>query len=747
MHKHAARSLTFTVICSIFLLLTACESNDKTASTTTNFDPNNPGSYPLELTLGNVQVHFPPQSVSTQDETIIVRGIVEDTTNVDRITINGSAVSTSDGFVTWQASIPLNWGLNSLIVHSVDTAGESTEIMSLAVARETPLLSPKLMAADEANSRLLIWDNQLKALIAIDLNNSLKTILSPTSINADSLMEKPDSLELDAGGNRALLSQVSSPTVVAIDLTTGEQTEITIADDPLLAEQNLQLAMNIDANAAYISDIETVYLDSELNRVHTETTVRFDHGIIFQVDLDSGEKTTISGFNLANTDNVLESVTHIASTFDSGFLYVIDRVESEDEVTYRMFGINKVTGDRTQIELLNTSDEAYTFVAPASLELDNTSQKLFLLDNNQIISIDLKTNIYSVLSSSVIPEDSEYLLDKASAMSLINNKLYVVDDAFDYVLSINTETGLKTQIAGTGPQNTDGLQGFVSPKSVSFDIKNNLTYNLDFGDSRLASIDLSDSSKTVLVTESSELINTSLISPTSSLFNQTTKELLIVDSYQITGLQPRLLSFNTTTSEMAYLGSLAIAYQDMAIHEASQVVYVARFNSIQKVDFSEETPVFSAFSAAGVPNTEYPFSSITALAVDYTHNRLLVADKSQNAIIAVSLVNGERSQFSNFGYPINGGPKLEQPNSIVIDENRNRALVLDSVLNAVIAIDLETGQREIVVENNSESYNRLYNPKDMDFHPIFNYLVLVDNTSNMLMAIDLVNDQKVMISR
>jgi DNA-binding beta-propeller fold protein YncE len=123
-----------------------------------------------------------------------------------------------------------------------------------------------------------------------------------------------------------------------------------------------------------------------------------------------------------------------------------------------------------------------------------------------------------------------------------------------------------------------------------------------------------------------------------------------------------------------------------------------------------------------------------------------VADATQKTITAVSLNNGDRTPFSTAGLPINGGPILQKPTAIVVDEKHNRALVLDSVADAVFSVDLETGVREIIVNNVTDSFNKLYNPTDMDLHPAFNFLVLIDNSSDVLMAVDLETNQKVVLS-
>lgn len=69
-------------------------------------------------------------------------------------------------------------------------------------------------------------------------------------------------------------------------------------------------------------------------------------------------------------------------------------------------------------------------------------------------------------------------------------------------------------------------------------------------------------------------------------------------------------------------------------------------------------------------------------------------DAGLQAVVAVDLKTGNRSILSDD--ETGTGPNLYRPYGIVLDTDNHRALVADGVLYAVVAIDLKTGNRKIL---------------------------------------------------
>jgi DNA-binding beta-propeller fold protein YncE len=81
------------------------------------------------------------------------------------------------------------------------------------------------------------------------------------------------------------------------------------------------------------------------------------------------------------------------------------------------------------------------------------------------------------------------------------------------------------------------------------------------------------------------------------------------------------------------------------------------------------------------------------IALDSANNRALVVDSSLAAVVAVDLSTGDRTILSD---SVTGmGPNFLFPEGITLDSANNRILVLDSSLAAVIAVEPISGDRII----------------------------------------------------
>jgi hypothetical protein len=83
----------------------------------------------------------------------------------------------------------------------------------------------------------------------------------------------------------------------------------------------------------------------------------------------------------------------------------------------------------------------------------------------------------------------------------------------------------------------------------------------------------------------------------------------------------------------------------------------------------------------------------TAIALDVSNNRVLVLDITLDALVAIDLDSGNRTIISDDD--TGTGTNLSNPAAIVLDSTNNRSLVLDNILDALVVIDLTTGERAI----------------------------------------------------
>ena len=87
-----------------------------------------------------------------------------------------------------------------------------------------------------------------------------------------------------------------------------------------------------------------------------------------------------------------------------------------------------------------------------------------------------------------------------------------------------------------------------------------------------------------------------------------------------------------------------------------------------------------------------PFS----LALDSANGRLVVVDNALDAVMLVDIATGNRAILSDA--TAGTGDAFVAPKDSALDLANNRVFVLDSVLDAVVAVDLTTGNRTIYAQ-------------------------------------------------
>lgn len=141
---------------------------------------------------------------------------------------------------------------------------------------------------------------------------------------------------------------------------------------------------------------------------------------------------------------------------------------------------------------------------------------------------------------------------------------------------------------------------------------------------------------------------------------------------------------------------LVLAKND--ISEGSNMAYAVGYDGIVKADIvSGEQQVLSLESEELLFN----IAQVGDLAIDEAANRLLIADTGYGYIFSVDTETGERSEFAADG--VGSGKRLMAPRSIELDEENNRAYVLDDGGNAsevLFGVDLDTGDRTILARFN-----------------------------------------------
>jgi len=752
MHK-----LVSPLVLALSLLgLAGCDSssnkNSGSASSSSNSSSSSSSSSSSGgVELGNVQMHFPPATASTDKANIRVRGRVVDSAGVARVTINGTEVTSTDNLATWSLDVPLDAGINELLVAQEDSAGVVSTVETLRIERNTQFVSPRFVIQDAANNRLLVLDVSQDSVIAVDAQTGARSQLSPPAGETENKISNATGLMLDPVRNRVLVFQKPVMTVgdnaefLAVDLSTGAQTEFTAIDFSDRYLNHTPTAMLLTSDTAFVADTELLYLDTALNRLpkgDAKVALTIQSTIIYSLDLATGTRTLVSAYQHPDLSNLLVQVHSLTHDPAQSTLYALNRRENGASIVK----VNTITGARTELTIKNTTANPFVFNNPKSMALDLDSKRLLLLNGTLLNAIDIASGTVTVVSSNTIPTGEEYRFGSADNMAYdpAADTVYLIDDALDILLRIHGTDGSRSRVSSNGP--ADPSAGLTNRGITSLALGSNpyQTYLADRPLNTLFAYQLQTGVKTILsnpILDEADDKKLFVVIPQNVTWDTDANRLLLVN-----GLN-ELITVDPQTGKAGTLlrFSSNLEVTDTIYIPGSQSMYISSRLAIFKTVLGE-TNASSVVSANGVPSAQNNFNDLRAIALDTERNRLLGVDAALNTLMAVDIATGARTPISSQTIPAtDGGPVLQIPRALVVDGDR--ALVLDTGRKAIIAIDLVSGVRSVFYDYQNAVGTRLYNPTAMELHPQFGYLLLADDVTDALMALDLQTLQLLTLTR
>jgi|GEM_PF-1308315 len=136
----------------------------------------------------------------------------------------------------------------------------------------------------------------------------------------------------------------------------------------------------------------------------------------------------------------------------------------------------------------------------------------------------------------------------------------------------------------------------------------------------------------------------------------------------------------------------------------------------------------------------------SSVAIDSKRNRALVIDTLLSAVVAIDLTSGDKTILSDDNTPSVSNPFF-LPCGIAIDEPRNRALVSNPGVFPIIAVDLTTGARTPLNDNlNPTQEITLTTPCGIAVETTKNRALVIDSFEKRLVAIDLTSGARTIFS-
>ncbi len=240
--------------------------------------------------------------------------------------------------------------------------------------------------------------------------------------------------------------------------------------------------------------------------------------------------------------------------------------------------------------------------------------------------------------------------------------------------------------------------------------------------------------------------NNGQFSPTAIAVDAQRNRALFID-YQIDSLVAADLAtgVRTIVSPSPTPGaatSLAVA-NDLALDATNNRAFALNVvcNCVIGMDLTTGARLIVASATVGTG--AYP-SSLNGLVYDGITTpgapRLLTASLSSpgvQEIIAIDVATGNRSVFSSSLGAIGTGPATQGPMALALDPVRNRLLIADNFVFGIMAIELDTGNRTVLMTQHTGTGPMLYPTTGMAYDPGTNRTFTHQTLENEIVATDL----------
>ncbi len=644
--------------------------------------------------------------------------------------IDGGAFVSSEGTVNNGQTVLVRHTSSSdysTLTNTTLTIGDVDSIFSLTTLDDTTPNAFTFIAQNEVAFNTIIESNaitvsDINADIGISITGGEYSINGGEFISTNGTVSNGQSIvvRLTSAGDYFTLTQ----TTLTIGGVNDTFSVTTIADTqaptafitfpPTLSLTESESIIVRGTASDNLSGVTAVYVNGEI----ANTTDGFQNWSL-PVNLSSGKNTlTVSTLDAeSNEDN---SATQ-ASIVVKGSELNEPAAITLDKTNNRVLLISVETNELLAIDLtsnsmtvLSDSSGSIDFNEPNGIALDIANNRALVADGdlNSITAVDLSTG-----ERTAFAEDAETPMGDATSIVIddTNNRALVIDSNESRIVAVNLDTQAISVLSDEDTANS--IQIFINPSGIVLDSKHNralVTDRDDEGYLVLLAVDLASGARTLISDNSSQ------------------------GATSITHAWGVVLDSDSNRA-------LAVSYYD---DDSVAIVAIDITTGIQSV-LSDEANAGSAIS----------FDDPFGITLDKDNNRALLTDSELNVVIAMDLTTGVRTSFFSNETP-NANHLFGDPERIIVDANNNRALVTDSNLGAKLAIDLNTGERTVLSSNQTaDGFNKRSFPKAMTLDATNNRVLVTASLSdieglavraiiadNALIAIDLTTGHRTIIS-
>ena len=567
-----------------------------------------------------------------------------------------------------------------------------------------------------------VGTHSLDVIVTDNTGVTNQTLIQHKIIHQAAQIRQPSKMALDKKNNRALVLDRSynrflSASIIAVDLTTGNQTTFS---DNLNSEIKLMRPTSIT-------------VDEAGNRA-----LILDTNEIIIIDLTTGERTLVKPGKLPGSTEEL-IIQQIAFDNINSKLWAATS-------SGNIINVDLLTGIPTSLDDAVTNNTAIEIPYIESMQIDPVNQRLLVASTGQdyigLIGIDINTGDRTIISNQDKP-NAVNMFDFASevgiALDSTNNRIFAVDSHQQIIYEINSLTGARTLLKT--PQSSDQFE-ITEPIDIFLDADRGRLIVLDDEINSLISISL-DTKITSLITEvHTNKPNHSLYESRALTYDFQSDKIFAANYFSIlavdagAGDRANLIKRSTDGSR---------THQGLAYDPTKNILYYEEgYRVIEAVDLNSNNRYI--VTKAGIPDFTNVPVGYSAIELDESKSRLIVADSVTAAIYSIDLATGKRSIISDNASPNPNNP-MRYPLGMDLDLVNNRLFVADFSSRAIYQIDLNSGTRQLLSGSSiPNTDNALVNPRAVAYDSINNRLIVTDSGLRALVQVDIATGQRSIIS-
>ncbi len=393
--------------------------------------------------------------------------------------------------------------------------------------------------------------------------------------------------------------------------------------------------------------------------------------------------------------------------------------------------------------------------APVGLVLDATNSRLLVVDVllDGVVAVDLLSGLRTVLSSDDRGMGPELTTPSGAAtLDATNNRLLIMDSDLDSMVAIALDTGARTVLSsddvGTGPS-------FRSSNGLALDPSDANRAFVSDGSSNDAifAVDLRNGNRTV-ISDDDTGAGPSLNTPRGIVLSADGASLLALSSgldallaVDLSNGNRRIISRRTAGGGGVGTGPGFGTPRFMALDRVRNRVLMTDsgvLDALLAVDLSNgNRTVLSGSSGTALIGAGIDFDDPRGIVLADS-DTAYVSDNGEDGIFQVDLRTGDRTliPIGTLTSALAAGPSLSNPRGIALDGTQNppRLLLADDGLNAVVAIDLNTGDRSIIADRmhgQAFGMSEFAQPRSIGLDPANQRALVADATRDALLEIDL----------